>query len=361
MVRPVKPRGAMKKRSLIFSGTICLIAASLVFGLPLGLFVLSPVLPPQPKIITVAPGESFGQVAVKLQREGIISSAFNFKILATLRGSARHIQAGDFNFAAASRPGRVLDRLTKGDTLRLRVTIPEGLTIVQITERLAEAGYSDSDEFLRLATDPAFAGKLGIEADSLEGYLFPETYRFGINLPARHLVRFMVDQYRKHMPQELLDAAAAHGMDQHQVVTLASIIQKETAKISEMPIISAVFHNRLKRNMPLQADPTVIYGIENFNGNLTRRDLRTHTPYNTYTQRGLPAGPIANPGARALRAAANPSGTPYLYFVAKGDGSHKFSRTLREHNEAVQRYQLRRVARADTDGNMQQGKSVTPN
>lgn len=344
---PGKPRGAMKKQSLIKTGIALLLAATFVFGLPLGLFLLHPVLPDTPRIITIQPGESFSGVAAKLEREGIISSAFNFKILAVLRGAARHIQSGDFNFAAASRPGRVLDRLIQGDTLRLRVTLPEGLTVAQIAQRLCDAGYADHEEFLRLATDPHFAQKLGVEAATLEGYLFPETYRFGASLPSRHLLRFMVDQFHKHVPQSLIDEAAKLGFDLHQLVTLASIIQKETAQISEMPVISAVFHNRLKKNMPLQADPTVIYGIEDFNGNLTRRDLRTHTPYNTYTQRGLPAGPIANPGARALRAAANPDRVSYLYFVAQGNGTHFFSRTLREHNEAVRLYQLRRVARAE--------------
>jgi len=339
----------LQKRPLFIGCVAVLLSATFVFGLPLGLFFLRPVLPPAPKIISIQKGQSLSQIARKLEQEGIVSSAFNLKILATLRGDAHHIQAGDFNFAAASRPGRVLDRLIKGDTLRLRVTLPEGLTVVQIAERLADAGYTDHEEFLRLAMDPAFAQKLGIDAPTLEGYLFPETYRFGVNLPSRHLLRFMVDQFNKHLSENLLKKAADQGLNLQQVVTLASIIQKETAKLSEMPIISAVFHNRLKRNMPLQADPTVIYGIENFNGNLTRRDLRTHTPYNTYTQRGLPAGPIANPGAKALRAAANPAEVPYLYFVSRGNGSHQFSRTLQEHNNAVRQFQLRHIAQADTD------------
>lgn len=338
----------MKIRPLLLSSAAVVLTATLVFGLPFGLFVLRPILPQAPTIITVEPGQPFSRIASNLERQGIVSSAFNLKILATLRGAARQVQAGDFNFAAATRPGQVLDRLIAGDTLRLRVTLPEGLTTAQIAERLEQAGYTDHKEFLRLATDPAFAHKLGIDAPTLEGYLFPETYRFGANLPSRHLLRFMVDQFKKHLPQQVLESAEALGLDRHQLVTMASIIQKETARKSEMPVISAVFHNRLKRNMPLQADPTVIYGIENFNGNLTRRDLRTHTPYNTYTQRGLPIGPIANPGARALRAAANPANVSYLYFVSKGNGSHQFSRTLREHNAAVRRFQLRHVAKVET-------------
>jgi len=348
----------MKIRPLLICGVAVLVSAAFVFGMPLGLFIFRPVLPQQPKIISIQKGQSFNQIAKKLEREGIVSSAFNLKILATLRGDARHIQAGDFNFAAASRPGRVLDRLIQGDTLRLRVTLPEGLTAVQIAERLAQAGYTDHEEFLRLAMDPAFAQKLGIDAPSLEGYLFPETYRFGVNLPSRHLLRFMVDQFNKHLSKDLLEKAETQGLSLHQVVTLASIIQKETAKRSEMPIISAVFHNRLKRNMPLQADPTVIYGIENFNGNLTRRDLRTHTPYNTYTQRGLPAGPIANPGARALQAATSPANVPYLYFVSRGNGSHQFSRTLREHNNAVRQFQLH-IAQADAENDENDALATT--
>ncbi len=330
-----------------------LLLAAFAFGLSLGLFILRPVLPQQPVIITIQPGQSFSEIAGNLEKEGVVSSAFNLKVLATLRGDVRQIQAGTFNFAAASKPGRVLERLTKGDTLRLQVTLPEGLTIAQIAHRLANAGYTDHEEFLRLAMDPAFAQKLGIDAPNLEGYLFPETYRFGINLPSRHLLRFMVHQFQKHLSEEWVTSAAESGLTLHQLVIMASIIQKETAKRSEMPIISAVFHNRLKVNMPLQADPTVIYGIVDFNGNLTRRDLRTHTPYNTYTQRGLPAGPIANPGARALRAAANPADTPYLYFVSQGNGSHQFSRTLREHNEAVRQFQLRRVAQATKSSDLQ--------
>jgi UPF0755 protein len=350
----------MKIRSLFLYSSALVLAICLVFGLPFGLFVMRPVLPQQPTIISIQPGQSFTHIAETLEREGVVSSAFNFRILATLKGASRQVQAGDFNFAAATRPGQVLDRLVSGDTLRLQVTLPEGLTITQIAERLAEAGYTDCQEFQRLATDREFTQSLGVDAPTLEGYLFPETYRFGAKLPSRHLLRFMVDQFNKHLVQKWLDSANKLGLDLHQLVTLASIIQKETARTSEMPIIAAVFHNRLKRNMRLQADPTVIYGIENFNGNLTRHDLHTHTPYNTYTQRGLPAGPIANPGAKALRAAANPADVPYLYFVSKGNGSHKFSRTLREHNAAVRRYQLRHVAQVEKKQNEQSRDTAAP-
>ncbi len=152
----------------------------------------------------------------------------------------------------------------------------------------------------------------------------------------------MVHQFREHLSAELLAAATAQGMSLHQLVTLASIIQKEAGSPAEMPLISAVFHNRLRRRIPLQADPTVIYGIENFDGNLTRHDLVTRTPYNTYRIPGLPPGPIASPGEDALRAAAFPAAVDYLFFVARGDGSHQFSSNLKDHNKAVRRFQLHR-------------------
>jgi UPF0755 protein len=338
----------MKKHfSLLFPLIAGLLSIAAVFGLPFGLFLLQPMLPSHPAVVTIAPGTSFSRIADRLESENNISSAFNLKILALLRGDARNVQAGQYNFAAASRPGRVLDRLTAGDVRRLRLTLPEGLTMVQIAERLRQAGYQDHETFLQLARDPAFIQQLGIDAATLEGYLFPNTYSFGARLPARHLLRFMVSLCFERLSPELLTQADKLGLNRHALITLASIIQRETARRSEMPIIAAVFHNRLRRGMPLQADPTVIYGLAHFNGNLTRRDLRTPTPYNTYTRRGLPAGPIANPGGAALHAAAHPAEVDYLYFVSRGNGRHQFSHTLREHNRAVRRYQLRRVARAE--------------
>jgi UPF0755 protein len=181
---------------------------------------------------------------------------------------------------------------------------------------------------------------LGIEAASLEGYLFPETYRFTPGIAETELIRMMVQQLLQRLDKQLLGAAQKQDLDRHQLLTLASIIEKETGLADEMPVISSVFHNRLQRNMPLQTDPTVIYGIADFDGNLTRNHLTTPTPYNTYRFRGLPPGPIASPGLAALQAAARPAETDYLYFVSRGDGRHVFSRTLREHNQAVRRFQL---------------------
>jgi UPF0755 protein len=181
---------------------------------------------------------------------------------------------------------------------------------------------------------------MGIQAESLEGYLFPDTYYFPRNTPIDRIIQTMLDRFNTVFTPAWADRARGIGLSRHQVVTLASIIEKETGAAGERPLIASVFHNRLARGMRLQSDPTVIYGIEDFDGNLTRAHLETPTPYNTYQVAGLPPGPIASPGRAALEAALFPEETDYLYFVARGDGTHQFSTRLDEHNEAVRRYQL---------------------
>jgi UPF0755 protein len=324
---------------------IIVLAVLLAALVPVGrcaLFLYRPVLR-EPGITVVVPaGAPFGSVASRLEQSGIVSSAAGFKALARLRGATGKIQAGEYLFQTPATPGRVLDRLVAGDIIRLHLTVPEGFSLREITAKLAAAEFADAAAFLPLTTDPEFIRSLGIDADSLEGYLFPETYTFGSRTSSRELLRAMVAQFKKRTPSGLLQQAKKHGLSRHQLVTLASIIQKEAGSNQEMPLISAVFHNRLKKGMPLQADPTVIYGIEEFDGNLTRRHLLEPTPYNTYRMAGLPPGPITNPGSDALQAAADPAPVDYLYFVARGDGSHQFSSTLVEHNAAVRRYQLKR-------------------
>ncbi len=220
--------------------------------------------------------------------------------------------------------------------------MPEGFNLQEIAARLAKTGIASNEDFLLLCYDDSFIKTLGVDAKSLEGYLFPETYTYISSTTARQLLRAMVEQLENNISPALLAQAESLGMNRHQLLTLASIIQKEAGNTMEMPLISAVFHNRLKRGIALQADPTVIYGIKDFDGNLTRKHLVTPTPYNTYRKRGLPPGPIASPGQLALHAAANPADSKDLYFVAKGDGTHEFNATLKAHNRAVRRYQLKR-------------------
>jgi len=305
-------------------------------------FMATPVTPAEPTIVEVKAGSSFTRVANRLESAGIVSDAVRFTWLARWRGATAQIHAGEYLFEGAARPDEVLTRLVAGDIRRFQVTIPEGFNLREIAARLAATGIGTTEDFLSICYDPFFIKELAIEADSLEGYLFPETYTYTSSTTARQLLRAMVDQLNRHLAPAMLKRAEALGMNRHQLLTLASIIQKEAGNVMEMPLISAVFHNRLKRGIALQADPTVIYGIADFDGNLTRKHLETPTPYNTYRKRGLPPGPIASPGLFALRAAANPAETKDLYFVARGDGTHEFSATLKEHNRAVRRYQLRR-------------------
>jgi UPF0755 protein len=180
---------------------------------------------------------------------------------------------------------------------------------------------------------------LGAPASTLEGYLFPDTYRFARGLPAERILRRMLARFEQEFRSVQQQSGRQLGLSRHEVVILASLVEKETAVATERPLIAGVFFNRLRRGIPLQSDPTVIYGLERFDGNLTRAHLQADTPYNTYTRQGLPAGPICNPGAAAVRAVLNPASTPYLYFVAKKDGTHQFSSTLAEHNAAVLRHQ----------------------
>lgn len=310
------------------------------FGLRQWLFQRWPVTPPGVQRVLIPAGSALPQVATLLAQAGVVGDADRFAQFVRWRDAAQKIKAGEYEFTKPATPVEILDRLLAGDVLKVRITIPEGFALQQIATRVAEAGIGSAEQFRRLVTDPAYARKFGIEAATLEGYLFPETYIVTSTTTPEELVRAMVYQFDRHLKPELLAAARARGLTRHQLVTLASIVQKEAGSEEEMPLIAGVFHNRLRKRMRLQADPTVIYGIRDFNGNLTRRDLTTPTPYNTYTRGGLPPGPIASPGLAALRAAAMPATTQALYFVANGHGRHEFNVTLEAHNRAVRRYQL---------------------
>ncbi len=293
-------------------------------------------------VVEVPEGASFQETADLLAQEGLIMSPSWFRLLGKFRDAEQKIKPGEYDLHTAMRPAEILDALVTGKVIQHRVLIPEGLTAVQISTLLGEAGIAEPTDVARLVSDPGFVASLGVEAPTLEGYLFPDTYHFPRRVRAEHVVKTMVSRFRQVYTPELQARAAALGMTERHMLTLASIIEKETGQDAERPVISAVFHNRLKRGMPLQSDPTVIYDIPNFTGNLTRADLTRHTPFNTYTSTGLPPGPIANPGARSVMAALNPAPVDYLFFVSKNDGTHHFSATLDEHNRAVQRYQKRR-------------------
>ncbi|MFH1886079.1 MAG: endolytic transglycosylase MltG [Pseudomonadota bacterium] len=294
-------------------------------------------------MVEIPRGQPFFATVRVLSEKGLVDRPRAFRLLARLTGSGARVQAGEYALSSSMSPLDILAALANGRVVLHRLTVPEGLRMTQVAALVGEAGLCPAKAFLARATDPAFARSLGVEADSLEGFLFPETYRFPRpEAPERVLAAMAAELSRVFIPD--WEARAAElGMTRREVVTLASIIEKEAARADEQPIISSVFHNRLAKKMPLQADPTVIYGIENFNGNLTRKDLETPTPYNTYVHRGLPPGPIANPGRGALWAALNPAATSFLYFVARADGTHQFSSTLREHRKAVYEHQISRT------------------
>ena len=301
-------------------------------------FLFSPQTPKTTVQLQIQPGTGLNKIAIDLQTTGVVRSALAVKLLARWNQQSGQIQAGNYRFSNPATPGEVLDRLIQGDVEKVSLTIPEGFTLQQIIARTAEQGFGLQDKLSKLAYDGDFIRSMDIEAASLEGYLFPETYLFAPGIDEKSLLKMMVVQLRSHTDSKLKEDAKKLGLTLHQWLTLASIIEKETGIVAEMPLISSVFHNRLKRYIPLQTDPTVIYGIKNYDGNITRQHLKTPTPYNTYLNRGLPPGPIASPGLAALKAAVHPAETELLYFVARGDGGHQFSKTLKEHNIAVREY-----------------------
>jgi len=294
------------------------------------------------KIATVwiRPGQTFFETLAQLKKARLIRNPKKFRWLAYLKGHERQIRAGEYELSSAMSPGEILNTLVHGRIVLHKVVVPEGVTVSKIGKLLDEAGLIQQEVFYKTATTSSLVSNFGFEVDSLEGYLFPETYFFPKGVSAKQVIKKMVDQFRAAFTQAWLKRAKEIGLTTHEVVTLASIVEKETAKSEERPLIAAVFLNRLKQNMRLESDPTVIYGMKSFEGNITRKDLKALTPYNTYRIKGLPPGPIANPGKASIEAILYPAKKPYLYFVSKNNGSHHFSSTFSEHKKMVQKYQL---------------------
>ena len=289
--------------------------------------------------IEIRRGDTFSTVARELAKKGVVSRPRLFTFWAWLRGFDRKMHRGLYRFEGPVSPWSLLEELVRGKTVVYKVTIPEGFTVRQIGARLEQTGLTTLERFTAAVSDPTILAMF--EVESIEGYLFPSTYYFRALVTEKEVIEVMFAQFKKSFTPEMAARAQQLGMTRHELVTLASIIEKEGGPPEEMPMVSAVFHNRLKRGMRLQSDPTVIYGLENFNGNLTREDLRTPGPYNTYRVNGLPPGPIANSGLVSVNAALYPAKVDYLYFVARNDGRHHLSETLRKHNSAVEKYQKR--------------------
>jgi UPF0755 protein len=298
------------------------------------------IIPGEEVVVEIPKGASLSQVGGVLERKGVISSKLVFKLVAMIRGEQRKIKAGEYVLKTDQDEGDVLDLLIKGDTRTVSITIPEGYNIFQIAGLFDQWGFMPRAEFLKLASDKKFLKEIGVKGPSLEGFLFPDTYFLKVSerRDAKQLIKRMVKRFQDVYDNNVKTIAEKNGWSRLQVVTLASLIEKE-ARAKEHQLVSAVFHNRLRKNMLIQSDPTVIYGVKPMGAKITKKDLKSKHPYNTYTNPGLPPGPIANPGKASLVAAVKPANVNYLYFVAKNDGTHHFSPTLREHINNVNLYQ----------------------
>ena len=297
------------------------------------------------QVFCVREGMSLKDVVGELEKYQLIRGKRLFLLYARVMGYSKRIKAGEYRLNPDMPPLKILDRLGNGAIITHAATIPEGFTREQIGGLLARKGLVNLDEFMALTGDPEAAKRYQIDGPDLEGYLYPDTYQFSRGLSTAKIVDVMVSRFFE-VYKPLEQQAKATGMSMEKVVTLASIVEKETGCASERPIIASVFLNRLRKKMRLESDPTVIYGLQDFDGNLKRKHLSQKTPYNTYVIRGLPPGPIASPGFEALKAVLFPAKTNYRYFVSKNDGTHFFSETYAEHINAVKQYQKNRRRRA---------------
>ncbi len=291
------------------------------------------------RTIEIDTGATFIEVTRLLKQDELIASPISFRLLGKLTQNESRIKPGEYRLHRAMRPMEILDTLVQGDVLKYTVVIPEGTASREIGKILESAGLIDADLFYETAHNKVLIQSLGFEGDSLEGYLFPDTYHFTKQTSAEQVVGMMTRQFQAVYDKSFSEQAEKLGLSQQEVLTLASIIEKETGTPSERTIISGVFHNRLKRKMRLQSDPTVIFSLVDFDGDIRKKDLLNNSPYNTYRVAGLPPGPISNPGREAIYAALFPADVDYIFFVSKNNGEHHFSTTLREHNEAVRKYQ----------------------
>lgn len=320
-----------------------IVGAALVTG-GVALYLLSPA--PAVRagalVVEIPPYEGVRDVASRLEEAGVVRSGTAFTVLAVIRGSARRLQAGEYEIPQGASTADILDLLESGRVRIYAVLFPEGATVEELARALETERLANADEVLRVARDPGFLKAHGIEAESAEGYLFPDTYRFVRGMRVEDMLGRMAQRLRAKLGPDIAERAQALGFTVHELLTLASIIEREAVASDEQRIIAGVFWNRLRRGMALQADPTVQYAVGKGRRALTRADLEADHPYNTYRRSGLPPGPIASPGLGSIEAALDPANVPYLYFVKLDDRRHQFSRTLEEHNAAVARYRLMR-------------------
>jgi len=319
------------------------ITATVVLGILLAFYSLVLLWPqgnPYDSVkVTIPKGASLQEVSAQLQDNNVIRNKRSFLLAVKTLGYEKDIPAGRFRLVKAHTNYDIIDQLVNGVQMNKRVTILEGWTVSVIAKELEAKLGLDSQAFKNACKNELLLWKLGIDGESVEGYLFPETYRFSEDETPQEIINRMVEEYKKNFTEELQVRMEAMGFTETEVITLASIIEGEAIYNRERPVISGVYHNRLKQGMRLQADPTIQYIVKDGPRRLLNKDLKIKSPYNTYLNYGLPPGPINNPGIESIKAALNPANTEYLYFVARGDGYHTFSRTKDEHNKAKREFQ----------------------
>ncbi len=295
---------------------------------------------PQAVTIRISKGASVKTIAAQLAEQKVVKNKTFFEFFVRLARKGKTLRAGEYDIAANTTLTGLVDQMIAGKVKLYKLTIPEGFNLQNICALFVKQNISTLDACLEQTRRTALLHEQ-TNAQTLEGYVFPDTYLYEYDVGPAALIDQAVTLFYKKLGDERVQKAKELDLSLQDLVTFASVIEKETGQEAERPIIAGVFWNRINAGMPLQSDPTVIYGTPNFDGNLTRAHLETDTPYNTYTRGGLPAGPICSPGLASIDAVLNPTQTDYLYFVAKGDGSHYFSETLEEHNRAVTEYQLK--------------------
>lgn len=293
--------------------------------------------------VDIPPGSGPGTIAERLVSAGVVKDATTFRAALLVSGRARSLKAGEYRFDAPLHALDVINKIARGDVYKRLLTFREGLTIAEMAQVFEEKGFGKAADFTSAAGNAKLINDLDPAARDLEGYLFPETYSLPRDTPAPVVIEQMVAGFKNALTEDLRAAAKGQGLTIRQLVTLASLVEKETGAGEERPLVAAVYRNRMKINMGMQADPTVIYALQKagqYRGNLTRENLQFDSPYNTYRYAGLPPGPIASPGRASLAASAKPADVDYLYFVSKNDGTHVFASTLDEHNRNVFTWQV---------------------
>lgn len=334
------------------------LTALLLLGLAAVFLYLHPVLfaPAAPSALSqtgfiIRRGMSLTQIADSLEQQAFIKNRKHFLLAAKLTGDGNQLKAGKYEIAPGMTHVDLLRLFRSGKVVQVRVTLPEGKTAEDYAEIVARAMQIDQAEFVKLTEDSSFARKLGVAAKRLEGYLYPDTYQFYWGATAQEVITVLVQELQRRLDASVRAQVQASGMTLHEALTLASIIEGEAVVDSERAVIAAVYRNRLRQGILLQADPTIQYAVPGPPRRLLYRDLEIASPYNTYRYAGLPPGPVNNPSLKSIHAALNPAAVQYIYFVARGDGSHRFSYTLEQHLQAKRdfdrvRAQVRREQRA---------------